>query len=435
MSEPAGTRLPGVPPSSARARADGRPGPIEAGDGRATGAGGQAGGPDRPIRVLQVITRMIVGGAQETVMLASAMVDRARFPSDLLTGPQTGPEGELQSDTRARGVRVFIEPSLVREIHPWKDLVALIRLTRFLRRNRYDVVHTHSSKAGILGRIAARLAGVPVVVHTAHGWGFHPHQPPIVRGFYIMLERCCAPLCDRLVVVGDPDRRAGLALGIGRPDQYVLIRSGIEVETFRDVPATKAEIRARLGIPADAFVVGWVGRLSPPKTPLDLLASFVAVARQVPAAHLVMVGDGLTRAEVEAAVATSGLTGRVHLLGLRRDVPELFHAFDVFALSSRWEGLPRVFPQAMAAALPILTSHVGGAADAVRDGENGWLIAIGDVEGMADRLLELARDPDRCAAMGRRGLELVDEFSARRMLDQLQALYADLVARRPRSRA
>jgi glycosyltransferase involved in cell wall biosynthesis len=295
-------------------------------------------------------------------------------------------------------------------------------------------VHTNSSKAGILGRVAARLAGVPVVVHTAHGWGFHPHHPAPVRAFYITLERFCAPLCDRLVVVGDPDRRAGLALGIGRPEQYVLIRSGIEVEAFRDVPVTKDEMRARLGIPSGAFVVGWVGRLSPPKTPLDMLASFDRVAREIPEAHLVLVGDGLMRGQVEAAVAASGLAGRVHLLGLRRDVPELFRAFDVFALSSRWEGLPRVFPQAMAAGLPVLTSDVGGASDAVRDGENGWLIPIGDVGGMAARLLELARDPGRRAAMGRRGLELVEEFSARRMVDRLQGLYADLVARRAAAR-
>ena len=200
----------------------------------------------RPIRALQIITRMILGGAQETVMLSSSMLDRHAFDCELLTGPQTGPEGELITDTRARGVTVHIEPSLVREIHPWKDLLAVIRLTRFLRRGRYDVVHTHSSKAGIVGRIAARLAGVPVVVHTAHGWGFHPHQHPLVRGLYVQLERWCAPLCSRLVVVGDPDRLAGLALGIGRPEQYVLIRSGIELDQFRNPPVTRAQVLSRL---------------------------------------------------------------------------------------------------------------------------------------------------------------------------------------------
>jgi glycosyltransferase involved in cell wall biosynthesis len=394
----------------------------------------EASAPRRPIRVLHVITRMIVGGAQENTMLSCALADRDRFPSELLTGPQTGAEGELHTETRARGVPLRLESSLVREIHPWKDAVALLNLTRLLRSGGWDVVHTHSSKAGILGRLAARLAGVPVVVHTAHGWGFHPRQSAAVRGLYIALERSCARWCDRLIVVGEADREAGLSLGIGRPEQYLLIRSGIEIEAYRDVGISRTEARARAGVPTDAFVVGCVGRLSPQKAPLDLLEAFALVVREVPEAHLLMVGDGPLRGDVEAAIARHGLQGRVHLSGLRRDVPELLRAFDVFALSSHWEGLPRVFPQAMAAGLPIVATRVAGAADAVAEADNGHLVEVGDVSAMAARLVDLARDPARRAAMGRRGLERVEEFSARRMVDQLQALYAELWERRAGAR-
>jgi glycosyltransferase involved in cell wall biosynthesis len=381
----------------------------------------------RPRRVLHVITRMIVGGAQENTMLSCALIDPVAFPSEALTGPQTGSEGSLHEETLRRGVTLHVEPTLVREVHPVKDALALLRLVRFLRDARCEIVHTHSSKAGILGRVAARLAGVPVVVHTVHGWSFRPGQSPLVFRSYVWLERLCARWCRALVVVAEADRAEGLTLGIGRPEKYVLIRSGIEIETYRDVGLTRAEARRRIGVPEDVFVVGSVGRLSCQKAPLDLLKAFAGVARERPDARLVMVGDGPLRREFEVAMERAGLQERVHLLGLRRDVPELLRAFDVFALASRWEGLPRVFPQAMAAGLPIVATRVDGAADAIASGESGWLVDVGDVAGMAHRLLELAADPARARAMGMAGLRRVEEFSATRMVGQLEELYARLV--------
>lgn len=374
-------------------------------------------------RVLHVITRMIVGGAQENAMLSCALVDAAIFPSEVLTGPQTGSEGSLHEETRRRGVTLHVEPMLVREVNPLKDAIALLRLVARLRRGRYDVVHTHSSKAGILGRVAARLAGVPMVVHTVHGWAFRPGQPRLAFRTYVLLERLCARWCQALVVVAEADRTEGLTLGIGRPEQYVLIRSGIEIEAFRDVGVSRAEARRRIGVPEAAFVAGSVGRLSRQKAPLDLLSAFAGVARERDDAHLVMVGDGPLRHELEAAVDRAGLRGRVHLLGLRRDVPELLRAFDVLVLASRWEGLPRVFPQAMAAGLPIVATRVDGAADAIVPGENGWLVDVGDASGMARHLLDLAADPERSREMGAAGRRRVEEFSATRMVRRLEDLY------------
>ena len=386
--------------------------------------------PARPLRVLHVITRMIVGGAQENTMLSCALIDRSRFASTLLTGPETGVEGSLHDESTARGVRLTIEPSLVRRLSPWHDLVATIRLTRSMRRERFDIVHTHSSKAGIVGRIAAWLAGVPVIVHTVHGWGFNRHQPPHIYWLYVWLERFCARLSPVLIVVGTPNRDEGLALGIGRPEQYRLIRSGIEIETYRDVALTRDAARARIPVPRDAFVVGSIGRLGEQKSPLDLFRAFVRLAASRPEAHLVFVGDGPQRGELESAIREAGLADRVHLTGLRRDVPELLRAFDVFALASRWEGLPRVFPQAMAAGLPIVATSVDGAPDAVIPGETGWLVEVGDIEGMADRLTALAADPDGARRMGAAGRARVEEFSARRMVDQLAATYVEMAGKR-----
>ena len=171
----------------------------------------------RPIRVLHVITRFILGGAQETTLLSAALADRARFPSEILSGTQLGSEGELFSEAESRGVRVHLEPSLVREVHPVKDALALARLVAFFRRYRPDIVHTHSSKAGILGRVAARIARVPIVVHTAHGWGFRPQQAWPERFTFETLERWCGGLSDGLVVVSRPTLEAALRTGIGRP--------------------------------------------------------------------------------------------------------------------------------------------------------------------------------------------------------------------------
>ncbi len=363
-------------------------------------------------------------------MLLCQHLDRERFACDLVAGVETGPEGELHEESRRRGVRLLFEPDLVREVAPLRDVAATAKLVKLMRDRRYDVVHLHSSKAGILGRIAGRLAGVPVVVHTVHGWGFNEEQGALVAGTFRNLERWCARYCDALVVVGSPYQAEGLALGIGRPDQYHLIRSGIEIERYRDVPLDRAAARARLGVPADAFVIGNVGRLRPPKCPEHMVAAFASLAARHPQVRLVLVGDGGQRSEVETEVARLGLTPRVQILGLRRDVPELLRAFDVFVMSSSREGLPRTLSQAMAAGLPIVATRVGGIPDAVCDGENGFLVSAGDVEALTDRLELLLTDPALRQRMGAAGLARVEEFSALTMVRRTEALYEELLARR-----
>jgi glycosyltransferase involved in cell wall biosynthesis len=357
------------------------------------------------VRVLQVITRLIVGGAQETVMLVAAMLDPARFEASVLSGPQTGPEGSLQDQVRQRGVPLTIEPALVREINPAKDALALVRLARFMRRGRYDVVHTNSSKAGILGRWAAWLAGVPVIVHTVHGWAHHERQHPLTRRFYILLERATQRITDRLVVVSPRNIEKGLADGIASPEKYVTVRSGIELDRFRQPGRPRQAVRAELGIPVDAAVVGTVTRLSPQKAPLDFVKAAARVAEQRPDVHFVV----------------------VHLTGLRRDVPDLLHSFDLFALTSLWEGLPRVLPQAMAAGLAIVATAVDGNAEAVESGANGLLTPPGDPDALAAALLRLLDDPALAARMGAAGQARAEEFSARKMVDDIAALYEALL--------
>jgi glycosyltransferase involved in cell wall biosynthesis len=379
---------------------------------------------------VHVITRLIVGGAQENTVLSCALIDRARFPSDIVVGPQTGSEGELFGEAKARGIDVHLEPTLVREVNPPKDAASVARLASWFKRLKPDVVHTHSSKAGITGRVAARLAAVPVVVHTVHGWGFHPEQSRAERTVYENLERWCAPLADALVVVADGNRDLGLRLKIGRESQYRVIRSGIELDAYRRAPELGKAIRAEFSIPPDAYVFGTVGRLSDQKAPHDALEAFVRVAARAPDAWFVFVGDGPHRDALAARAEAAGVAERVRFAGLRRDVQAFLSAFDAFVLSSRWEGLPRVVLQAMAAELPVVATAVDGTPEAVSEGESGHLVRAGDVEALSERMLGLFADPARGRRMGSVGSERVSAFSASRMVEQLAELYASLSARR-----
>jgi len=390
-----------------------------------------------PVRVLHPITRLIVGGAQENTFFTAARLDRSRFHVEILSGPQTGQEGSLIEAVREAGVPLEILPELVREISPRNDLVALWKLYTRLKTGDFGIVHTHSSKAGILGRIAAWLAGVPVIVHTVHGWSFHDQMSRWSFWAYVMLERLCATFTDALIVVAESDRQKGLRAGIGRlrqwprplPQQYHRIRSAIPLEEFDPGLADGAVARRELGIPAGAPVLGNVGRFSPQKNPLAMLRVARMVFDQVPDCRLLLVGDGPLRAEVEALVDDLGLKDRTILTGLRRDVPQVMAAMDVFLLTSLWEGLPRVIPEAMAMGLPVIANRADGTAEAIVHGVTGYLCEPGEISRMAGFGVELLRDPLLRHEMGRRARDFaLREFDLSQMILQIEALYADLLA-------
>ena len=379
------------------------------------------------IRVLHPITRLIVGGAQENTMLTAALLNPDAWAVEIVSGEQTGSEGSLLDEVRRRGVRLHLEPALVREVSPKNDLRALLRMARLMRAGRTQIVHTHSSKAGILGRWAAKLAGVPVIVHTVHGWGHHERQHPLVRAAWILLERFTLLITDRLITVSPRNIEKGRADGIGRREDYVVIRSGIELERFGHPDIPREEVRRSLGIPVDAPVVGTVTRLSPQKAPLDFVRAAARVLTSRPDAWFVMVGDGDLRPEVEALARELGVQDRLVLTGLRSDVHNLMAAFDLFALTSLWEGLPRVLPQAMASGLPVVATAVDGSAEVVEPGVTGFLTPPGDVTSMADALATLLNQPALMASMAAAARARVDEYGVDRMVAQIDELYRALL--------
>ena len=380
-------------------------------------------------KTLQVITKLVVGGAQETVRVAARLLRERDWEVEIAGGPERDGEGCIASELEAEGIKVHVIPDLVRNVSPGRDRRAHGQLIQLIGRGGYDLVHTHCAKAGVLGRRAAHRAGVRAVVHTVHGWSFNAARGWLDRLAYVQLERWAARWCQRLVVVSHQDRERGLRLRIGRPEQYVCIRSAIDVAEYEQRASSRDAKRAELSIEPEQKVVGTVMRLSAAKAPLDWLGCMSRVAGQDAAARFVIVGDGPLMSEVRERVTALGLQKRSRLLGVRRDVPEILAAFDVFVLSSRWEGCPRVLPEAMALGLPIVATDVGGVGECVKDGENGFLVAAGDTDALADQVLRVLSDDGLAERLGRRGRELVrPEFDVAEMGDRLDRTYRECLA-------
>ena len=330
-----------------------------------------------------------MGGAQETVMYTAAYMDPNYYKVDVLSGPQTGSEGSLIEEVRNFGLNLFLMKNLVREINPYHDFLVLWKMYKFFKEHKPDIVHTNSSKAGIIGRIAAKFAGVPVIVHTVHGWSFHDHMSSIVRRIYVLLEKITAGFSDALIVVTDQDIDKGLKVGIGKREKYHLIRSAISLDEFSPDKVDRESVRKSLGLSPDVPVLGNIGRFSPQKNPLDWVRVASIVSKAIPECRFLLVGDGPLRGEVESLLEKENLAHRTILTGLRRDVPQMLGAIDVFLLTSLWEGLPRVIPQSMAMEVPVVANCSDGTVEAIMDGETGFLGTITDLDGMASYCIKL----------------------------------------------
>ena len=377
-----------------------------------------------PQLVAHVITRLDVGGAQATVEAIVGGLDRRNWTPVVVTGPDDGDTGATRPMRRRladAGVEVVDVPSLHRSIGPG-ELAAVRELRGALAELRPAVVHTHSSKAGVLGRLAVDMCDGTAVVHTVHGWSFHEGQPRPVVGAVAALERRLARRCHRLVVVCEHDRDLGLQHGIGTPDQYRLIRSGLDT-------AAIPTVRGRIGVDPSTPVVMWGGRFAPQKDPTTLVDVIATVHDRRPDVRFVLVGDGPQSEVVRRRIDALGLHDVVSLLGVRNDLAELWGAADVALSTSRWEGLPRTAVEAALAGVPLVATRAGGTAELA-----AWGVAIrlrepGDVVGLArDLLSTLAEPPPKLHETRRRALAA--EFDLTTMVARTEALYEELVVHR-----
>jgi glycosyltransferase involved in cell wall biosynthesis len=326
------------------------------------------------------------------------------------------------------GVKTVFLSSLKRPINPLADLVTLFKLTSLLKKEDITLVHTHSSKAGILGRWAARLAGVPVIIHTIHGWSFHNHLNFPSKALYAFLERITAKFTNKLIAVSRSDIQKGLRNRIGTKDKYALIRYGIAKGNFINCNIDISSKKKELGLEANSALVGMVVCFKPQKAPQDFVRAASLIIKRNPKTKFILVGEGILRGKIEWLIDNLKLKENFVLTGCRRDIPEIMSCLDVLVLSSLWEGSPIVLLEAMCRSLPIVAYDVDGVCEVVKDGVNGFLVAPGDVAGLAHRINNLLEDKELLKKMGMHSFNLVTDngYHVQRMLKDLDKLYFDL---------
>ncbi len=387
--------------------------------------------------LVHVITQLELGGAQLATMHE---VEHSEFPRGRRF-LMHGPGGMLDREARKLdGVECIEVAALGRDIAPAADARAfrqlrglLVRLRRQHRGERW-IVHTHSSKAGVIGRWAARSAGVDVVVHSIHGFGHNRLQTPALRTFLLGLEQTAAVITDGFTADSAANIEQGRAEGIIAHIPTRVVRCGIDVDRYAKATRDRSQVRAELGIPDDHAVVLNLSCLKPQKDPEATIRLARRVVDEVPNTTFLLAGDGELRERVESLVDSLDLSGCVRLLGWRTDVPDLLGASDVLVTTSLWEGLPQAFAQAMAAGLPIVATRIDGAPEAITHQVNGLLFDVGDLDGMAAGLTRLLVDSELRTRMGEAGKPRVNDFSAERMVRDLDEFYAELVGRRRRRR-
>lgn len=335
------------------------------------------------IHIVHVITKLELGGAQQNTLYTVRHLDRSRFQPHLITGPG----GILQADAqKLNDVPYTVLPKLRRAISPLQDAQGLLQLRQALRRiPRPFIVHTHCSKAGILGRIAARAAFADATIHSVHGFAFHPLQARPRRYSYIAAEFAAGPLADAYICVSRADKKLGQRLRLFGRARIALIRSGIEFADFRFSQAARDRIRSQLGLASDTPVVGTIANLKPQKAPLDFVSTAAQVLKKAPHIHFVFVGDGPLRPQVEQFIQTHNIAHRVHLVGWQSDVSSYLSAMDVFLLTSYHEGLPRSVLQARVSGNTVVATRTSGVDEVV---EPALIAELGDVQGLASLVLK-----------------------------------------------
>ncbi len=383
------------------------------------------------MKICHIITRMILGGAQENTFLTCKGLAGRGHEVILLSGPQEGAEGSLRDRCRGAGFRFEIIESMLRQVSPLNDWRALRAMRAWLRRERPDVVHTHSSKAGILGRVAARRAGVPIILHTVHGMSFNRTQGPWIQRVYRDLERYCARFTDRIISVADAMNDQMVAAGVAPRVKCVTVYSGMEVEHFDPARYDRAAIRASLDIPADAVVVATVARMFTNKGYEQLIPAMPKIVQQADRVHFLWIGDGPCREQYLQQVARMGLRDRVHLTGLvpPEQVGQWLSGADILAHASQWEGLPRVVVQALLLEKPAVAFDIDGTPEVVLDGRTGALVRLNDIDELAKGIVWLAADANLRRQLGQQGRELcLKRFDWRTMVEQIEGICREVAA-------
>jgi glycosyltransferase involved in cell wall biosynthesis len=385
-----------------------------------------------PIRVLRVIARLNVGGPALHVAYLSAGLAERGYETTLVAGDVAKGEESMAFVAESAGVEIVRLPGLSREISPVRDLLAALRVAREIRRTRPQILHTHTAKAGAIGRAAAVLSGRArplVVLHTYHGHVLNGYFGPVGTGVFRAIERVLALFSDALVAVSPQVRDDLVEIGIAPAPRFAVVRLGIDLEPRVQSSGDGADLRRRLGIGADRFVVGWFGRMTAVKRTHDLVDALVALRNRGVDACLLLVGDGADREALEAYASECGVARDLFFLGYQKEVGDWYALADAVVLTSVNEGTPVTIIEALAAGRPVVATDVGGVGDVVRDGRDGFLVDVGDAGAMASRLAEIAADPELAARLGASGrARVIDRYAVARLVDDVDRLYRALLA-------
>ncbi len=380
------------------------------------------------MKICHVITRLIVGGAQENTLLTCEGLAARGHDVTLIAGPTDGPEGSLVERARGGGYRFIEAPCLVRRISPVNDFAAITVLRNLYCSLAPNVVHTHSSKAGIVGRLAASEAGVPLVVHTIHGMSFNRTQPVWLQAAFAELERVCAAKTNRIISVADAMTRIALAAGIGSSEQYVTIYSGMEVSRFAPDNLDRAAVRRAMGIADEAIIVATVARLFRNKGYEQLMPAMSLAANRNSRLHFLWIGGGADRPRYERELARLNLRDCTTLTGLipPDQLPRALSAADILVHASLWEGLPRAIVQALLLEIPAISFDLDGAPEVVRPDQTGLLVSPEDTGALAEAIVALAAEPELRRRLGHNGrAAVIDRFDHRRMVSAIESLYVE----------
>jgi len=383
------------------------------------------------MKICHVITRLIVGGAQENTIFTVRGLKKKGYEVDLISGPTTGPEGSLEREIGKAGAGLIVIRELVREINPLHDMACFLKLVFVFRKKRYDIVHTHSAKAGILGRIAAKIAcRKTLVIHTVHGPSFHEFQSPLRNIAYIAAEKIAAIFTDRFICVGGVMKEKYLKAGIGREEQYSIVYSGFDIQPYLDADRSRDDRRRALGIRENEKVIGMVGRLFPLKGQEYLMESFAGVVKEYPAARLLIVGDGILRADLEKFARENNIFQKVIFTGLvpPSEIPGFISAMDILVHTSLREGLPKAVAQGFAGGRVVVAFDVDGARELVVNDRTGYLVPPKNTSMLKEKILFLLKNPGISYKMGEDGRRVVENlFPVQKMVDSIERIYQELL--------
>jgi len=372
----------------------------------------------RKINILYIITKLELGGAQKHLLSLISHLDKSQYNIYLFTARK----GLLMEVALSlSGIRLIESKFLKRPVNFINDFLAFTEICSFIKKNSIDIVHTHGSKAGILGRFAAKCTGVKVVLHTVHGWSFNDYQAFFLRLLFVWLERLCARFSDRIIVVCEYDKKKGLTRRIGSNSKYCIIHYGINHLEFR---SKDINLRRELGIDNNDLVVGMIACFKPQKSPLDFIEVARLVSRIVPKSKFLLIGDGVLRRKIEAQIVKLGLAKNVILTGWRSDIPRVLSSIDVFVLTSLWEGVPISVLEAMAASKPVVVTDTGGIEEVITDGVNGYLVSTKNVISLSEKIIVLLGNEKLREQIGQNARRSLDSrFSLENMVKNTSELY------------